>query len=331
MARLLREGGVHEHVIRALGRWGNKDPAEHYEEVTPDAQGKFPLIAWKPYQTERATKWRLIDWAFEYPGCNYGVITGSLSGIVCLDADNPAAEAAITRYCPPTPVRQISGSGRGQHHVYLYPATGPVPTRKNLLVHGVEVKGLDLRGDGGLFIGPGSLHCRTRMPYLVVEPWVKELLSRVPVFDMVWLGLKADEQRLGAEPAHGEPSLHDLLDGVSLSRMQEYAREYLRTRRGSKAGQGTAESYCFALAGALTHGFGLSPEEAEDLLFEWGQQESNTDERGNYFPWERKQIRHKLEDAARQDDPQGRPRGYLLPAWDPGIGGCNEPGVPLSR
>ena len=127
--------------------------------------GKFPVLKWKPYQAERASKMQLIRWAFEYPYFNYGVITGRLSGVVCLDADSPAAEAVIAENCPPTPMRQASGSGRGQHHLYRYPATGLVPTGKSIKAHGVEVAGLDLRGDGGLFIGPGSLHprrCRVR-------------------------------------------------------------------------------------------------------------------------------------------------------------------------
>ena len=99
--------------------------------------GKFPQLPWKEYQTVRATKGQLIEWAFDYPYANYGVITGSLSGVICLDADNPDAEAVISKHCPPTPMRQLSGSGRGQHHLYRHPGTH-VPTRQGLKVHGVE-------------------------------------------------------------------------------------------------------------------------------------------------------------------------------------------------
>jgi hypothetical protein len=271
--------------------------------------GKVPSLPWKEYQTERASKKRLIEWAFDYPYWNYGVITGSLSGIVCIDADNPQAEAVIAKHCPPTPMRQVSGSGRGQHQLYRHPGSH-VPTRKNLTVHGVEVKGLDLRGDGGLFVGPGSLHRLTKQPYQIIAPWTKEMLEAVPVFDMNWLGLDAEPPRRLSEeagPVRGD---------ISLSRKQEYAREFLKGKTGSTAGQGAAESYCFALASALVHGFDLTPEEAEDLLLGWGEQESNTDAHGGYYPWQRSEIRHKLEDAARQEDPQGRPSGYLLPAWD---------------
>src|SRR6266404_2614182 len=90
-------------------------------------QGKWPILHWKPYQTERASKKQLIDWALEYSYFNYAVITGKLSGIVCLDADNAMAEEVITKNCPATPMLQVSGSGRGRHHIYRYPTTGPVP------------------------------------------------------------------------------------------------------------------------------------------------------------------------------------------------------------
>jgi hypothetical protein len=144
------------------------------------AHGKFPQLAWKQYQTERISKRQLIEWAFDYPFANYGVITGSLSGVICLDADNPAAEAVISKHCPPTPMRQLSGSGRGHHHLYRHPGSH-VPTGSSIKVHGVGVKGLDLRGDGGLFIGPGSLHRLTKQPYQVIDPWTKEMLDAVPV------------------------------------------------------------------------------------------------------------------------------------------------------
>jgi len=272
-------------------------------------KGKFPLLSWKPYQTQRASKRQLIDWAFEYPYFNYGVITGVLSGIICLDADNQTAEAILAKHCPQTPMRQESGSGRGQHYIYRHPGT-PIPTGANLKVYGVEVKGLDMRGDGGLFIGPGSLHRLTGLPYHMVEPWTKEMLAVVPVFDMTWLGLDVEPPK----PADEEPA--PARGDISLSRKLEYAREFLQGKKGSTGGQGKAESYCFAVASALVHGFDLSPDEAEDLLLEWGRQESNKDAHGNYYPWEREEIRHKLEDAASQEDPQSRHRGYLLPAWD---------------
>lgn len=267
-------------------------------------QGKFPCLPWKHHQTVRALKKQLIEWAFEFPYCNYGVITGSLSGVVCLDADNDAAEALIAQHCPPTPMRQLSGSGRGQHHLYRHPGSH-VPTGACIKVHGATVKGLDLRGDGGLFIGPGSLHRLTKQPYQVIDPWTKEMLDAVPVFDLNWLGITLEPKKT-YEPSLGRSD-------IPLSRKQELAREMLKEKAAARSGE-NSEGYCMALASALVHGYDLLPDEAEDIFLEWGEKEGNIDSEGRY--WTRKQLRHKLEDAATKEDPQGRPRGYLLPAWD---------------
>ena len=268
--------------------------------------GKSPAMPWKQYQTERASKRQLLDWGLEeYPHFNYAVITGKLSGIICLDADNGTAEAMIAKHCPATPMLQVSGSGRGRHHIYRYPLNGPVPNRTNLKVHGQEAQGLDVRGDGGLFIGPGSLHRITEQPYLEVVPWTKEMLEAVPVFDPAWLGMDT-------EPARAVTELKTARPDIATSRRQRYAREFLKEKEGSVAGQGKAEKYCFALASALIHGLDMSHEEAEEPLVEWGEKDSNQDAQGNYYPWKRSELRRKLEDAAKQEDPQGRPRGYLL-------------------
>jgi hypothetical protein len=266
--------------------------------------GKFPLLDWKEYQTVRASKKQLIEWAFDFPFANYGVITGSLSGVICLDADNPTAEAAISKHCPPTPMRQMSGSGRGQHHIYRHPG-GHVPTGASIKVHGGEVKGLDLRGDGGLFIGPGSLHRLTKLPYQMIDPWTKEMLDSLPVFDLNWLGITFEPKKT-YEPSAGRGDF-------KLSRKQELAREMLKEKAPAKSGE-NSEDYCLALASALVHGYDLSPDEAVDIFLEWGEKGGNIDSEGRY--WTRPQLMHKLEDAASQEDPQGRTRGYLLPAWD---------------
>jgi Bifunctional DNA primase/polymerase, N-terminal/Protein of unknown function (DUF3987) len=267
-------------------------------------RSRFPCLPWKEYQTVRASKKQLIDWAFDYPYFSYGVITGALSGVVCLDADSPDAEAVISKHCPLTPMRQVSGSGRGQHHLYRHPG-GHVPTGASIKVHGVEVGGLDLRGDGGLFVGPGSLHRRTKLPYRMVEPWTKEMLAGVPVFDLNWLGITVEPQK-SSEPSPGRGD-------IRLSRKQELAREMLKAKAPAKSGD-NSEGYCMALASALVHGYDLPPDEAIDLFLEWGEKEGNIDSEGRY--WTRAQLMHKLTDAASQEDPQGRPRGYLLPAWD---------------
>lgn len=44
--------------------------------IIPCGNDKKPLINWKPYQTKQATTEELINWCFDYPNFNIGVITG---------------------------------------------------------------------------------------------------------------------------------------------------------------------------------------------------------------------------------------------------------------
>jgi hypothetical protein len=102
-----------------------------------------------------------------------------------------------------------------------------------------------------------------------------------------------------------------LLDGP-IHRVR-LAKDSFLQEASAKSGE-NSEGYCLALASALVHGYDLSPDEAIDILLEWGEKEGNIDSEGRY--WTRKQLMHKLEDAAGQEDPQRRPRGYLLPSWN---------------
>ena len=96
-------------------------------------------------------------WWRQVPLANIGVPTGHVSGLVVLDVDVrgdgwPSLAALEGEYgeLPPT-WRAITGSG-GSHILFAYPATGRVPNRVNLR------PGLDVRGDGGYIVAPGSQH-----------------------------------------------------------------------------------------------------------------------------------------------------------------------------
>ncbi len=92
---------------------------------------------------------------------------------------------------------------------------------------------------------------------------------------------------------------------------------------GTQEGSGRAEKKCFRLANQLVHGFALSPEEALPLMLAWGRQPDQLDEHGDWCPWTRQQLRHKLEDAAAKSDLQDRPDGYMLSdiRWWPSVTG----------
>lgn len=257
---------------------------------------------WKEYQTHPATTSQIIEWGLTFDNRNYGIITGRTSGIVVIDADDIEAQQLVQQRCPDTPIMQMSG--RGQHFIYRYPThLAHVPTNKGITVGGNKRK-LDIKGDGGLILGPGSLHHSGGI-YSMVEPWTAERFAMMPVYDPAWL--EQESITTLAEPVVAKKCSSD----VALSRRQQLAREYLAERDGSKQGKGKgADSYCLGLAATVVYGFALSPDEALPLMLEWGEKSSNTDQWGGYWPWTEKELYHKLTNAKKPSDKQ---EGYLLP------------------
>ena len=67
-----------------------------------DAGGKVPAISWAAYQTQRATDAELVAW-FAGVDMNVAIVTGAVSDIVVIDADDPHAIRYCTRHLPYTP------------------------------------------------------------------------------------------------------------------------------------------------------------------------------------------------------------------------------------
>jgi hypothetical protein len=86
------------------------------------------------------------------------VITGAVSGVVCIDCDGPAGERVMREYEAsqgplPETLTIRSGSGRGVHRYFKHPRDG----RRIKTVSHKAIK-LDVRGDGGIAVIPPSLH-----------------------------------------------------------------------------------------------------------------------------------------------------------------------------
>lgn len=152
------------------------------------------------YSTDPA---QIRIWAAKWPGCNWGGITGKGAGRIIIELDLRAGGddgiAELERIYGPLPETRTyrSGSG-GTHYVFKYPAdvTGRIPNSASVLAIGVDV-----RGDGGMGILPGSLH-KSGNRY--------ELVDDLPPADVpaAWLPLLVDRDaperaRSNAEPYDG--------------------------------------------------------------------------------------------------------------------------------
>ena len=229
--------------------------------------GKVPAISWKTYQQCRASEKDLYTWfAGEQ---NVAIITGAVSGVVAVDVDSAEALTWVRRNMLRTPWRVRTG--RGLHLYYRYPGVR-VPNRARLRTKDGRLQ-LDVRGDGGFVIGPGSLHANGHQ-YTAEGDW-NIPASKLPAF---WIGL-LEQPRPPSPPALSSPS--------SSEDVVQRARAYLAAIPRPEIGAGSDATTLYA-ACRLVRGFELSDAEALDLLWEWA---------GGHPGWDRTWIEHKVKNA----------------------------------
>lgn len=144
--------------------------------IIPIATGtKRPRGRWATYQTRVATPEEVQSWG---ELAAVGIVTGFLSGVVVVDCDDAEAVAWAEANLPHTPARVRTGGG-GLHLYYRHPG-GRVPNRAK--ARGLRI---DVRGDGGQVLAPGSQH-----PSGSTYQAVGELrqAAELPVYDPAWLG-----------------------------------------------------------------------------------------------------------------------------------------------
>lgn len=115
------------------------------------ANTKRPAVEWEGYQTQRAAPSQIAAWAgIPY---NTGVATGAVSNCIVLDADGPLARAHVEGLG--LPVTLTIATPRGTHWYFQHPGWD-CRNRAGRSWGDWPVDGIDLRGDGGYVVGPGS-------------------------------------------------------------------------------------------------------------------------------------------------------------------------------
>lgn len=256
----------------------------------PDADhdGKVPTIPWKDYQGRHATDDELQGW-FNGELRNLAVVTGAISGICVVDADSAGAEAWLNANLPLTPWRVRTA--RGVHWYYRHPG-GRVANR----VH-AEVPGgtLDLRGDGGYVVGPGSVHA-TGATYTPEGDWdVPRVDLPVLPMDALPAPRRRPETRLPAQAPRDTPA-----------RVLERARAYAATCDPAVQGQG-GDTQTFLVCCRIARGFDLGEQDAVTVLRAWNARCAP--------PWTEEQLAAKVRNALRYgDEPLGGRRDEPGPA-----------------
>lgn len=131
------------------------DLARHGLHIHPlRSAGKIPIF--KGWQHKATTDPDVIaGWAADYPTANPGILTGAQSGVIALDCDlrHGAAESLdwLKRHYGGIPFTWTTITPNGWHFYFAHP--GGQVRHYNALASGIEIK-----GDGGNLVGPGSVH-----------------------------------------------------------------------------------------------------------------------------------------------------------------------------
>jgi hypothetical protein len=116
---------------------------------------KTPLVRdWQHIATTDEQEIRMLHQ--KHSGCNWGIVTGGASGIWVLDVDGPKGEASlkdlIEQYGHISHGFTVR-TGKGLHLYFAWPVTGALRNSAGRIGDG-----LDVRGEGGYVLAPGSIH-----------------------------------------------------------------------------------------------------------------------------------------------------------------------------
>jgi hypothetical protein len=213
--------------------------------------GKVPELAWAPFQKLLPSEQEIRAW-FSHTPMNLAVITGEISGVVVVDADDRLALRWAVKRLPYTPWQ--TATARGFHLWYRHPGVR-VANRARIQTGDGALK-IDVRGDGGYVIAPGSVHA-SGATYEAAGDWT-EPRANVPVFWPGWL----------ARPQKPAPEKTSTRGHLSSPLLVDRARAYLSAIPRPEIGAGSDSATLYA-ACRLVRGFGLSASDAEALLWEW--------------------------------------------------------------
>lgn len=239
----------------------------------PDGRhdGKVPAFAWKPYQTARPTEAEIRQWFGRAPQ-NMAIITGAISHLVVVDADSRDGLRWAVRHLPYTPMQVRTA--RGYHLYFRHPGIS-IGNRAKLET-GVGQVDVDVRGDGGYVIAPGSVHASGHV-YAEAGDWSRD---DVPRFWPGWI-----KRTARPTPATTPNSTASRPTGDVVERARRYLAAIPRPEIGAGSDVATLTAAC-----RLVRGFDLDEATAEALIWEWA---------GGRPGWDRGWIARKVRHASR--------------------------------
>ncbi len=151
-----------------------------------EQRGKRPLVEeWQKIATSDLTQ--LQAWTQIYPGCNWGLATGTASGLVVIDVDGAEGRASVAdleRQGMTLPATLTVKTGRGDggtHFYYLMPSGVDIRNDQS----GRIGPHIDVRGTGGFVVCVPSVHASgnrycfvdSAEPVADLPAWIVERLT----------------------------------------------------------------------------------------------------------------------------------------------------------
>lgn len=244
--------------------------------------GKRAMVSWKQYQFRPPSEANVRRWFRGETLHNVAIVTGTVSGVAVVDLDSRKAVEWAEANLVPTPMKSLTSrkpdGSRGEHWYYKADPRRPLSNRCKLKTSDQRLD-LDVRGQGGYIIAPGSLH-PDGSRYRMVEPWTLSMVKQLPMLDPALLSSPS-------APALVIPRLE--FKG-NVSGLVERARRWLEKRAPAVEGSG-GDWHTYVTAACLVNDFALPEEIAWGLLLEWNQ----TCEP----PWSEAGLRVKFDSAKR--------------------------------
>jgi putative DNA primase/helicase len=117
-------------------------------------KGKAPILGGGVYNATNDLK-ELKDYFRKHPSANYGIATGQVSNLIVVDVDGERGKQSLRKLIAEhgeLPKTVVVKTGKGRHYWFR---PGRMISRNSA---GRLGQGIDIRGDGGYIVGPGSVH-----------------------------------------------------------------------------------------------------------------------------------------------------------------------------
>lgn len=209
--------------------------------------GKHPVTSCgvKDATTDRK---KIEQWWTENPDANIGIATGKISNLIVLDIDGQEGKKSLAELIKkhgrlPRTVRAKTGKGE---HRYFRPGNAPVLNSVGRLG-----KGIDIRGDGGYVVAPGSVHhTGTRYEFLPGRHLHDIKIAKAPK----WLR-KATGKRKTAPPVSVLPIPSWKMERAKAYMVSAFQRELERLGKAPKHQRNDTLNRCaFNLGQLLLYG-----------------------------------------------------------------------------